>query len=94
MKKNIIESLALIRVDAIKQNDERQYRKIDCVLCQIYDIAVDNFYELPGKFFISKVSLSEEDFISIFSKLGIKVSIKLVNSGDQYGDMYQVTLKK
>ena len=91
--KNLIEGLALIRVDAIKQNDERQYRKIDCVLCQLYDIAVDNFNTLPDKFFISKVSLEEEEFVSIFNTLGIDVSVKMVNSGDQYGDMYQVNLK-
>lgn len=93
MNKKIIENLALIRVEAIKQNDERQYRKIDSVLCQIYDIAIDNFNTLPDKFFISKVSLSEEDFISVFSKLGFDVDVKIVNSGDQYGDMYQVKLK-
>ena len=91
--KNLIEGLALIRVDAIKQNDERQYRRIDCVLCQLYDIAVDNFNTLPDKFFISKVSLEEEEFVSIFNTLGIDVSVKMVNSGDQYGDMYQVNLK-
>lgn len=77
-------------------HSEKDFIKVDDIFCQLYDIAEankDQPGELPKKFFLAKVSLTNAELDKLIHDIGIDAKLTVVNSGGTYGDMYQVDLK-
>lgn len=88
------EKLALTRKN-YKFKSSDHFNKVNNILCQLYDVAASNNEceeELPNRFYICKVSLSQPELDKLLHEIGINAETTVVNSGGMYGDMYQVDL--
>ena len=95
MSRHLYDRLALGRMDLIKKYNEKKYREVDQIYCQLYDLAEVNKEkpgELPKSFLVSGVRLKEKEFKKVFDDLGLKVSYKLVELDPARGDKYKITL--
>ena len=79
-----------------RASSNKEYTEVSYICEQLYDVARENINspeELPAKFYLRNVSLKKDVVDNILKKIGINAETKVVNSGSQYGDMYEVVLK-
>lgn len=92
----LFEQLAIARKN-LQGKSKRDYTLRVIVLEKLYDVAIDNAMhpgELPKLFYLTNIDLTKNQLDDFLKEIGIDAETRIVNKGGQYGDMYQVKLRK